>query len=404
MIMVRQKVRKSTEAASSADAVALEEDSDEEIDEAMVPWYNDDKEWNNLDHWETIEGQEGFPEGVPCRDLEEYLNSDPQTEEEIEAMAAERLFMITIVKSQEKLSVALTPWMVQKQQKKRSRKEKFVPAAGGDAKPYYRFHTAINLLSRTGEMFFITEKTTDQNLLWGTGNRDYQNMCIFGIPYIMAVSQNVGSYMNDGAIVVEPNYSIRRLKMRVPPAIAWKPKTAESFPFVLHNAKVYLESFVLIKATCNGVYCDRRQKTNEATSCSCYITSHMKNKPSISARLMVRIKLSAAGMESITWTSFRFLQWLVKDGNINKSYEVDNYPLDTKLRKVCQKMLKYTNDKGGFLVVGWAMQGLAADHNNPNEDKVISDHYTIHIARAEPMNETSGFERELEKMRFDIDA
>ena len=379
------------------------EDTETVEEIAMTPWFESETEWNQVKNWVTIEGQEGFPEGIPCRELEEYLNDEPQTEEELESMATERLFMITIVKSQERVNLSLTPWATQKQQKKRSRKEKFVPSGGGEAKPYFRLHTVINLLSKNQEMFFITEKTPDHDLLWGVGNREYHTSCIFGIPYIMAVSQNVGSYMGDGSIVVEPNYSLRQLKERILPSISWKPKTAESFPFILNATKVFLESFVLIKAACNGVYCDRRQKSNETSSCACYITGPQRGAPAISARTMVRVKLSPTRSESITWTSYQFLRWLVKDGKITNAFEVDNYPLDTKLRKTCQKMLKLTNDNGGFLVVGWAMQGLAADHNNPGDDKVISDHFTLHIARVEPANKTSAFQKELDKLRFAIE-
>ena len=235
---------------------AASKESEEEED--MVPWFENDTEWKNLVNWKPVEGQDAFPDAKPCRELEDYLNFEPQTSAELESLATERLFLITIVKSQERVNLSLTPWSNQKQQKKRSRKEKFTPSTGGgsDAKPYFRLHTAINLLSKNQEMFFITEKTADQDLLWGSGNREYQRSCIFGVPYIMAISQNVGSYMSGGEIVVEPEYSIRQMDDRALPTIPWKPKTAESFPFILNNAKVYLESFVLVKSVCNGIYCD----------------------------------------------------------------------------------------------------------------------------------------------------
>ena len=367
----------------------------------MVLWFNDPEEWNKLEHWKTVDGQEGFEDAVPCRELEDYLNEDNDVDDESEqdTLPLERLFLIAIVKSKENVKLSLTPWINQRNQKKKSRKETL---GGSGEQNYYRMHTAINLLSKRGEMFFITEKNRDSDLLWGLGSREFQRKCIFGLPYIMAVSQNVGSYMSGGEVVVEPNYSIRELADPLVPAISWQPKTAESFPFILHAAKIRLESFVLVKSVCNGIFCDRRSKSNESNTCACYVTSSHRGSPAVSLRVMLRLSMNSTATERINWTSYGFLRWLIDGGKVTGDFEVDNYQLKRKLTKVCQKMTKYTNDNGGFLVVGWGMQGLSSDHNTSGEEKVVSDHYTLHLARVEPMNRSEQFKKDLKEMQFKV--
>ena len=372
-------------------------DTDVETSESSDLWFDDVSKWNDLAYWKTVDGQEGFDGGIPCRDLEGWLDFEPQTEEEVELMSIERLFMISFVNSTNGAKLDLASWSYRK---KKSRKE--FKSDNTNMKTYFRLHLVINLLSKSQEMFYLIEKTSDQDLLWGENNRVYQRNCVYGCNFILAASQNTATYMSNGMIVIEPLYSIRQMVEIRYPTIPWKLKTGSMpFSFILNNTRVSLTSFNLVKSLCNGVYCDRRQKSNEGKHCACYVTGTQRGTPAITLRVSLRVQMNDKHTETIEWTSYELLKWMLK-GNVTNDIRVDDMPLSRKMRSSLIKMFSYINNHGGFTVVGWAVQGEQADRSNPGEETVHSDHVTCHIAKLRPSDTSDEFDQVLKALRFDF--
>lgn len=65
----------------------------------MVPWYKRHS-WNDItcQQWRVKMGEQQLV-GLPTKSLREFLQFEPNTAEELEAMDNDRLFMITILKS-----------------------------------------------------------------------------------------------------------------------------------------------------------------------------------------------------------------------------------------------------------------------------------------------------------------
>ena len=386
---------KNRQTKSQAAATATTATNTTEVAAPQVNWW-DEKEFSKDAHWKSIQGTADFVGGIPCREISGFLNWSPASDEEVRSAAQDRLFMFVIVKSIERGNATLSTY-----QPGQHARKKFKPQGGfAEPKQYYRLHFCINLLSQAGEMFYLVEKKSNQDMLWGENVRIYQRQCIYGVPFIMALTQNVGSSMRNGILVIEPFHSIRQARNILLPSIPWNPAPQGPFPMVLHGRTVELVGFALCKSVCHGVYCDRRAKTTETTSCPCYIASGHLDKPPITLMVILRINVDDYMFESVEWMSYGFLRWIMRGGEIPVTLRRDDFVVSEEIKAALINMLAFTNENGGFMVVGWGIQGEMADRNSVDAEYIHSDHYTCHLARVVPMNKTAQFETKLKTLQY----
>jgi hypothetical protein len=322
--------------------------------------------------------------GVASKSLRKFLQFEPTTPEDLAAMSEDHLFMIVILKSIEQKGMNSMP--VYNTKKKMKGSNGFGAKA---ATSYFRMHLCQNLLSDQGETFYIIERDNTFVKLWGKGNA-CQLCCLYGHPFIMALGHNDVTYMSNNTLVVIPQYSLSELRLKAvdypETPMGWQTESVigDTWAFCIHGIQIGLYGVSLCGSICSGRYCDRRLPDEGVKSCPCYTANQDRDCQKLTLQVHVRVFQeefpNKVGYEIDTsFTSYTFLKWCLLGGKIPVDMELNDKFTTHHLKTALNKMVKFINDHGGFTLIGWTTCGEQVDHNN-SEEKIQSDHLTIHIA------------------------
>jgi hypothetical protein len=263
---------------------------------------------------------------------------------------------------------------------------------------YFRLHLCQNLLSEQGEIFYIIERNQSFEKLWGKGNA-CQTRCLYGHPFLMVLANNNANYMSNNTPIVCPQYALSELAMKPynypETPLEWhtEAENGDSWAFCIHRIPIGLYGISLHSSVCSGRYCDRRSPDEGVKSCACYSTNQDRDMQKLTLEVLVRVFKETVpdkvGYEIDTsFTSYTFLKWCLPGGKIPVDMALNDQVATRRLKEALKKMVEYVNGHNGFTLVGWTTCGEQGDHND-SEEKVRSDHLTIHITRIVPSSLTA---------------
>ena len=277
----------------------------------------------------------------------------------------------------------------------------------------YRLMLFQDLIGKGG-CFYIKAINTNNQFLFSNflDHRDNGNTTIGSIFLFLAPRAIKQIYCNDIPIL-EPVCSM--ILMKEPSAgdnptiwehaMVTEANKTSSFQI---EAEIKLLHFSVCHSNCTGLFCDRQnldETNNYKRGCGCYSTGDTRHAKLV---LSFSFEITSDVCNSFVvekFSSHKFTQTFLKipfqsTESIN-DYELNTRKFDDLYRRVIG-IVKYVNENGAWVVIGWSKRGNINDANYDEDQKVSSAEVKHHVTTVFPTYHTTpNFLAVLEQKKFD---